>query len=592
MTAHRAVGQDGLWAFGRAFAQQHQVGADAAFQLTKNVPKALDGRWIAFHRSIVGAGQYQALVVGLASSNLTQPPPPPAAATTTAAEASPAKHLYEGDELDPAAALLLRVGGGHGRRRAQQQWQLSHHRAMAAAAEGGRNAVAAAVEVLPQEAAVLTLGALLGLRPADFLQYQGLVMQRPPPGRGGPTSVEGAPSPGAGAGVTTSQWRDVTITASAAEDLQPLFDVRREGWLGADVATSFRLPPRPRADAPEAEAEAAGRYLWLFGDTLVGRASPTKRRRGAYFIHNSVAVLPAHTNGNASLPPSPGDVAFAWNVSEGGCPASVFVRKHLDDECAHQEEYLWPISGISASYGGQARVVVLAVRWAYTTPPGAAGGVDLFSDDAFNFKILGTTVIVVDNPLEEPRRWRYRQKVCVCGGGGGGRRASVGLLLLFWDCAIRLDLTEPKPTPPPPPPTTTGHSGHGREPELVLGAAPRGKGRGGGYGPRRPRVPLRGQHHRRAGHPAAAVAVRDAGARADREPRGPELRTDGGLGHPPRGPAREARGRPLRARPADAAAARRQRQRRRRGGQGALGAVPRVFAAGDVGSPARLPRLL
>ena len=396
MTAHRPVGAEGLWAFGRAFAQQHQVGPDAAFQLTKDVPKALDGRWIAFHRSVVGAGQYQALIVGLASSNLTQQP----AATTTA---SPTKHLYEqGGAADPAAALLLqlRAGGGRGRR-------AQHHRAMVA--PGGKDAVTAPVEALPQEATVLTLGALLGLRPADFLQYQGLVMQKPPPGRGGPTSVTGAPPPaetGAEA-VTVSQWRGVTITASAAEDLQPLFDVRREGWLGADVATSFRLPPRQ-----EGEPREDGRYLWLFGDTLVGRASDTKRRRGAYFIHNSVAVLPEHGGGNASsggAPPSPDDVAFAWNVSQGGCPASVFVRKHLDDECAHEEEYLWPISGISASYGRQARVVVLAVRWAYTSPPGSAG-FDLFSDDAFNFKILGTTAIVVDNPHDEPRRWRYRQK--------------------------------------------------------------------------------------------------------------------------------------------------------------------------------------
>jgi hypothetical protein len=403
MTAHRAVNEGALWAFGRAFAQQHQTPKDAAFHLTKDVAKSLDGRFIAFHRSVVTADSYQALVVGLASSNLTQPLQPAKAMWSHGR-----RQLAQGGGSAAAALLRRRVGGvqvGEWRRaQVVEGGEEEHEEEGKAKAKG--DAVTRAMEALPQEAAVLTLGALLGLRPGDFLQYQGLTLQRPPPSRGGGTSVEGAPAPGpGGAGMpTVSQWRDVRITARAAEDLQPLFDVRREGWLGADVATSFRLPPRD-----EGEGGDGGRYLWLFGDTLVGRSTPDKRRRGAYFIHNSVAVLPAF---DASGPhPAPDDVAFAWNVSAGGCPASIFVRRHQDDECLHEEEYLWPISGMGVSYGepGTAKVVVLAVRWAYVTP--ASVGVDLFSDDAFNFKIFGTTVLVVDNPHDDPQRWRYRQKV-------------------------------------------------------------------------------------------------------------------------------------------------------------------------------------
>ncbi len=465
-TAHRAVHGEGLWAFGRAFAQLHQTPRDAAFQLTRDVPKALDGRWIASHRSVFGADAYQALIVSLASSNLTQPQPQ----QPSPGSRDPGQRRLARGRGGPTTAAALRRG--FGLRTGDELFARAAAEEVgtppAAAAAAADEVVALAVEALPQETTVLTLGALLGLRPDEFLQYQGVNLQRPPRRRKpGPTSVEGAPAPGPdGAGAATvSQWRGVKITGRAAEDLQPLFDVRREGWLGADVATSFRLPPRPQQPPgpgegqPEPEAEA-GRYLWLFGDTLVGRATPDKRRRGAFFIHNSVALLPAF---NASgPPPAPDDVAFAWNVSQGGCPASIFVRRHQDDECLHEEEYLWPISGMGVSYGGQAKVVVLAVRWAYVTALGA--GVDLFSDDAFNFKILGTTVLVVDNPHEAPQRWQYRQKV-------GGRVECVVWLWLGWGdeeqgrggvelgssrgSTDQSRRTTPTDQPPPPTPRTS-----------------------------------------------------------------------------------------------------------------------------------------
>lgn len=182
-------------------------------------------------------------------------------------------------------------------------------------------------------------------------------MQRPPKkntSSSGP-AVEGL-SPEEAAGVTRSSWRGVSITTAEAEDLQPIFAVRDEGWLGADVATSFRFPPRRpgrKEGGKEAlEREDEGKYMWLFGDTLLGYANQDRRLAGAFFLHNSVAFLPAFNMSDASVGgPKAEDVYFSWNVSKGGCPTSIFIRgPPVDNECVHTQEYLWPISGMGVSY--------------------------------------------------------------------------------------------------------------------------------------------------------------------------------------------------------------------------------------------------
>ena len=396
----RVLHEEALWAFGRNFALQHGVNKEqSSLHLTWDVAKAMDPRWIALHRSVFTAELYQALIVSLASSSLTQvqqQQQQQQQQQTTPAPTSPAK-----DYTSALDALLAFTSPDS----IPPATQIKHLRkALDDPPTPSPTPAPTQAFSIPCASAVMTLASLMVLPKQHFMQYRGLTFQRPPQKLG----VEGL-TPEEAAGTTRSTWRDIHITATEAEDLQPLFAVRTEGWLGADVATSFRFPPRV-LDGEEVDAK----YMWLFGDTLLGYASQDRRLAGAFFLHNSVAFVPAY-NASTSPPPGPEEVTFAWNVSRGGCPVSVFVRVQQDDECVHTQEYLWPISGLGVSYppekeGDEAvsKVVVLAVRWAYIKSMAAT--VDLFNDDAFNFKILGTTAIVVDNPHEDPASWQYRQK--------------------------------------------------------------------------------------------------------------------------------------------------------------------------------------
>jgi hypothetical protein len=98
------------------------------------------------------------------------------------------------------------------------------------------------------------------------------------------------------------------LQVEPARELNKLFAPRRYGYLGTDVATSFRLPPSVRY----------GDYAWLLGDTFIGTSTPVVRNGGTDLVHNALAFLPA---GHDVSPP---DVRFFWNVREDGSPAEVF----------------------------------------------------------------------------------------------------------------------------------------------------------------------------------------------------------------------------------------------------------------------------
>lgn len=485
MAAHRAVDEEGLWAFGRKFAEQHVLArkgkGEAALHLTWNVPKAIDARWIAYHKSVFTSELYRLMVVALAASPLTDTLPASTPSPTNPPKDASLSRLSQGRGpplslpsalfdagdvlLDPSVAAIAAAVSSSSRTspssRIQSEVAPGRYRK-----EGEAAPSPSMVSLrLPDPAAVLTLGSLVTLTQDEFMQYRGLNLERPPKRTDG---LQGL-SPEEAAGVTRSSWRGIEIIATEAEDLQPLFSVRNAGWLGADVATSFRFPPRHhtglrtsgvatstldatqgpgdgRAEGPKKEGDVGeeaehGKYMWLFGDTLLGYANEDRRLSGAFFLHNSVAFLPViNVSDPHAKPLGPEDVVFAWNVSKGGCPVSIFVRgPPQDDECVHTQDYLWPISGIGVSYletraekkgnvnGKRGRgdsssefdsstaegdvvskVIVLAVRWAYVKSHTAS--VDLFDDNAFNFNILGTTVLVVDNPHAHPTQWEYRQR--------------------------------------------------------------------------------------------------------------------------------------------------------------------------------------
>jgi hypothetical protein len=64
---------------------------------------------------------------------------------------------------------------------------------------------------------------------------------------------------------------------------------------------------------------------------------PPLRLKGALFMHNTIALMPKWDDLKDAKPE---DVAFHWNVSEGGCPVSIFVQKLQDNECLTSQDYL------------------------------------------------------------------------------------------------------------------------------------------------------------------------------------------------------------------------------------------------------------
>jgi hypothetical protein len=163
---------------------------------------------------------------------------------------------------------------------------------------------------------------------------------------------------------------------SRAAAVQALLDPRPSGhgldWLGGDVASSAAL--------------ADDRYVWIFGDTLLG-ATRRDCARGVLYcgravidgdpdrsmIANSVAIMrfgPEHA-------PSP--LAPYWR-SAGGGPAPIF-------EDAARERFLWPLA---VARVGRPLLVAASIHSRTT---------GLFS--------LGSVLLRVENPDDDPRQWRY-----------------------------------------------------------------------------------------------------------------------------------------------------------------------------------------
>ena len=73
--------------------------------------------------------------------------------------------------------------------------------------------------------------------------------------------------------------------------IDPFFEPRLFGWLGGDVGVSFHLPDIKMHDASSNvdSKSVTQRYIWLFGDTLVGTSTPL-RRLEATMISNSIGV--------------------------------------------------------------------------------------------------------------------------------------------------------------------------------------------------------------------------------------------------------------------------------------------------------------
>ncbi|MFW6048620.1 MAG: hypothetical protein ACOC88_00440 [Candidatus Bipolaricaulota bacterium] len=133
-------------------------------------------------------------------------------------------------------------------------------------------------------------------------------------------------------------------------------------WLGADAATSVRVDDST--------------YVWLFGDTLIGKSVRGKRDYSV-FIHNTVGVSRKTEGGGFSR------IEKYWR--DNGDIGPIFPSSEKD-------KFYWPVVGVRLN----SSLLVACDRV-------STGGTQSFS-------VLGTTLFLVQNPEDDPDDWNYSSK--------------------------------------------------------------------------------------------------------------------------------------------------------------------------------------
>jgi hypothetical protein len=143
-----------------------------------------------------------------------------------------------------------------------------------------------------------------------------------------------------------------------------------QGWLGGDAAYSIALPPSPTGEDR--------RTLWLFGDSFVGE--PGQRNRvGATFVHNTIGISHCGAQGF--------EIDYAWGEDAEGEPRAFF-------DSGSEERYWWLFDGFA--YDEKLYVGLLEI--------GPAEPDDVLQ---LPFRVLGLRLARIDNPRDDPARWRF-----------------------------------------------------------------------------------------------------------------------------------------------------------------------------------------
>lgn len=149
------------------------------------------------------------------------------------------------------------------------------------------------------------------------------------------------------------------------DKLQSLINPVEEGsgrvsWLGADAATSIKV--------------TSDRYVWLFGDTILGKEE-NGTRRYSVFIHNTVGVTTKNEAGNFTR-------IEKHYRKEGGKITGIF-------NTTKGNYFYWPLVGTELDGS-------LLIAASKVTTKGVK-----------NFKVLGTTLFTVKNPMHPPEDWKF-----------------------------------------------------------------------------------------------------------------------------------------------------------------------------------------
>lgn len=168
---------------------------------------------------------------------------------------------------------------------------------------------------------------------------------------------------------------------------------RRDGWTGGDVAGTIDL--------------GDGRVLWVYGDSWIGKIRDGAHVSGAKLINNAVAIQRVDKS-DPSKPPAADALTFHWGPNNSkGEPTAWIVPTPREDKL---ETWYWTSGGgalVPTARGP--KLIIFLFEMARRKENG--GGV-------WNFRHLGESMAVVDNPGEPIERWKPRQlriPASICG---------------------------------------------------------------------------------------------------------------------------------------------------------------------------------
>ncbi len=206
------------------------------------------------------------------------------------------------------------------------------------------------------------------------------------------------------------------LKAEPAPEWNLKFD-GKEGWIGGDCVYSVVLGPKC--------------VLWLFGDTILGTAKDGKRS-GASMVNNTLGIQ----DGVGKDAP----IRFVSGKLKDGKPSALFVP-------ADGKGFFWP----QAAIRDKDQLFAFLPRVEKTKNPGA-----------FGFKHIGQVLAAIENPDDEPEKWRSRQFDVPFAEFAGKRERSWGSALLAEDGQVYIYGFDQQ-------------RGQGAKRQLTLARAPSGK---------------------------------------------------------------------------------------------------------------------
>lgn len=174
---------------------------------------------------------------------------------------------------------------------------------------------------------------------------------------------------GAIAGMAIAQTGETPAGVPHSTGRNISFFPYRGRWHGADVAYSIQL--------------SSERWLWLFGDTFVGKAD-TQRIPGDTMPRNSIGI--------ADCPDQTCHLTYAWNTQASGSPSAFFETG--------TSEFYWPLDGFVDR--DTLFVVLQKMRTA------GDGG-------AFGFDYSGVVLASIKNYMDSPTLWKIHYQPILSG---------------------------------------------------------------------------------------------------------------------------------------------------------------------------------